>query len=91
MLKKELSKVYTGHLIEDAVKLEVLFIIKRPKSVKKAYPTSRPDLDNYLKALLDAFNGVVLKDDSQVVEFFARKQYGDDGFIMASLQILTPN
>lgn len=40
-------------------------------------PTSRPDLDNYLKAVLDALNGIVFKDDSQVVILSALKQYGD--------------
>jgi Holliday junction resolvase RusA-like endonuclease len=39
-------------------------------------PTSRPDIDNYVKAALDAINSIVVVDDSQVVEFHAIKKFG---------------
>jgi Holliday junction resolvase RusA-like endonuclease len=38
-------------------------------------PTTKPDIDNYLKGVKDALKGVIWKDDSQVVEVFARKRY----------------
>jgi Holliday junction resolvase RusA-like endonuclease len=38
-------------------------------------PTSRPDTDNYVKAALDAINGIAITDDSLVVELAARKRY----------------
>ena len=38
-------------------------------------PTSKPDLDNFLKLFLDAMNKVVYMDDSQIVEIFATKVY----------------
>jgi Holliday junction resolvase RusA-like endonuclease len=38
-------------------------------------PTSRPDCDNYVKAALDAINGIVVTDDSLVVEIAAAKRY----------------
>lgn len=45
-----------------------------------AEPTVRPDLDNFLKTLLDSLNGVAYMDDSQVVCIVARKCYvRDDG------------
>jgi len=40
-------------------------------------PTSRPDIDNYIKAVLDGLNGIVFKDDGQVVYVCASKGYGD--------------
>ena len=41
-------------------------------------PTTRPDIDNYVKAGLDALNSIVIADDSQVVMLHARKVYGVD-------------
>jgi hypothetical protein len=38
-------------------------------------PTSRPDTDNYVKAALDAINGIVVADDCLVVELVAEKRY----------------
>lgn len=38
-------------------------------------PTVKSDLDNYLKAVLDAMNKIAYVDDSQIVEINARKFY----------------
>jgi Holliday junction resolvase RusA-like endonuclease len=42
---------------------------------REIWPTGRPDVDNYLKAAMDAFNGVVFRDDSQVVQVWIVKFY----------------
>ena len=39
-------------------------------------PTTKPDIDNTIKALADGMNGVVWRDDKQAVEVLARKVYG---------------
>jgi Holliday junction resolvase RusA-like endonuclease len=63
------------------VAMTVSFRLQRPKSLKKSiqYPTKRPDLENFLKTLLDALNSVVFDDDSQVVSILATKEYGTPG------------
>lgn len=38
-------------------------------------PTKKPDLDNIVKCVKDALNGIVYKDDSQVVQLYATKYY----------------
>jgi Holliday junction resolvase RusA-like endonuclease len=41
------------------------------------YPTTRPDLSNYIKMVEDALIKVVFLDDNQVVSLMARKRYGE--------------
>jgi Holliday junction resolvase RusA-like endonuclease len=38
-------------------------------------PTTKPDVDNYGKAILDALNGLIWADDAQVVELTIVKWY----------------
>lgn len=38
--------------------------------------TKKPDLDNLAKAILDALNGTVYKDDSQIITLSINKEYG---------------
>lgn len=40
-------------------------------------PTKKPDIDNVEKAIFDGMNGVVWKDDVQVVEVSKRKRYAE--------------
>ena len=42
------------------------------------YPQVKPDLDNVMKAVLDAMNGIVYVDDSQVINLVATKRYSTD-------------
>ena len=41
-------------------------------------PTSRPDIDNFLKSAIDAINGIAVADDSLVVEVTVKKKFGVD-------------
>ena len=64
----------------------VVFTIKRPKSVKREYPTVKPDVDNFLKASLDALNGIAYDDDAQIIEINASKKYGPVGGIFVDIK-----
>ena len=73
-------------LLTGAVSLAVRVYFSIPKSwsLKKQRQaalgelphTSRPDLDNVIKAIKDGANGVAWKDDAQVTEVRAVKAYG---------------
>lgn len=39
-------------------------------------PTTKPDCDNVLKAIADACNGIVWRDDKQITDVAIRKRYG---------------
>lgn len=74
MLKQ---KVKTPPL-EVACEVVLLFNLERPK-VKREEPCVRPDLDNYIKAILDCGNEILWKDDGLIVDIHAFKRYGDPG------------
>ena len=40
-------------------------------------PTKKPDIDNAIKAIADALNGVAYYDDSQIVYIEATKHYAE--------------
>lgn len=40
-------------------------------------PTKKPDVDNIVKVICDALNGIAYKDDTQVAELEVKKVYGE--------------
>jgi Holliday junction resolvase RusA-like endonuclease len=44
-------------------------------------PCKKPDIDNIIKAYLDAMNGIVYDDDTQVVSLHSTKVYGTVGLV----------
>lgn len=78
-----------GKPLDGPLKLTARFVLKRPKRPKhKTEPITRPDTDNYLKALKDAATGVLWVDDSHVVHEDARKLYGEPSRIELQLEVV---
>ena len=75
-------------LIKGPVKFTVRAYFAPPKSMalwKRSHivsgeirPTVKPDFDNIAKIIADAINGIVWKDDSQVVSHHFEKLYSDN-------------
>nr|DAX50999.1 MAG TPA: Endodeoxyribonuclease RusA [Caudoviricetes sp.] len=73
--------------VTTALRVEIVIYKSIPKSFSKKkrelanegkiYPVVKPDIDNYVKAVLDGLNGVLFVDDKQIVDFRAIKRYSD--------------
>ncbi len=88
--------------IEGAIVLSAIFVFGRPDShygtgknggiVKGSAPkhhTKKPDLDNLVKFVKDAFNTVYYKDDSQIIRFQnVEKKYIDYGHPAPQVEIV---
>lgn len=85
--------------IAGPVRLRVVFNLPRPKGhsrsngeLKASAPiwhVGRPDVDNYIKAVMDALTQIGLwVDDSQVCQLEAWKQYGLPGATIYVMEML---
>jgi Holliday junction resolvase RusA-like endonuclease len=73
--------------IEGQLKAEIKCYFDIPNSYSKKKkenalngiirPTKKPDLDNIMKIILDALNGLAYKDDKDIVECRIEKWYGE--------------
>ena len=81
---KQLNGVYNP--INTAVGVEVLFKMPIPESWSKrekekapgTLHTKKPDIDNMVKGLFDALNGLIWVDDNRVSEVTVRKVYSNN-------------
>lgn len=74
--------------LDGPLKVELVIYRGIPKSFSKTkhnmavkgelLPTTKPDIDNYVKSVLDASNGMLYHDDNQIVELVAKKVYGEE-------------
>ncbi len=73
--------------LDEAVSMVVTAYVAIPKAIKGKRrqdaldgilkPTTRPDLDNYIKAAMDGLNAIIFRDDSCVTDLITRKRYSD--------------
>lgn len=70
-----------GEILEGPIEIRIACWFERPKSHSKkrrqqAEPkTTKPDLDNLAKAILDALNEIAYNDDGQVCRLTVEKWY----------------
>lgn len=70
---------WRGAPASGPMKVELSFAMPKPKKITRPMPTTRPDLDKLVRAVLDALTHArVWEDDSQVVELSASKLYADE-------------
>jgi len=86
-LRMHAEKVRPEKLITDPIFLKIDFYMPIPKSFSKKkiekakhfleFPAKRPDLDNLTKAVKDACNKIIWRDDAQIVAMQISKFYSD--------------
>lgn len=74
--------------LEGEIELVVVIYKQIPKSMPKwqqelarsgkLRPVTKPDCTNYVKGIEDALNGIIYKDDSQIVKLIIEKKYSDN-------------
>jgi len=63
---------------------------QRAAAAGEIRPTTKPDADNVIKAIFDAMNGVVWKDDVQAVELAVSKRYSMVPGVAVRVELLDP-
>lgn len=86
-VKDQATLIYSGELLEGPLRLDVIFFMPRPKTVKRDKPTVPPDTDKLIRGVGDALTGTIFRDDSQLVEIYAEKRYADERMPGAELKI----
>lgn len=77
-IREEWRENYLDPPSKNLVSLSIRFYLTRPKKIPKdfpEYPGKRPDIDNLIKTVLDALNGLAYEDDKQVIKIKARKEW----------------
>ena len=79
--EKLVANISMFNRIDDVVLLgpisvKLLIFLERAKSNKDLFPITKPDIDNYAKSILDGMNGVIYKDDSQIIDLHVQLRYG---------------
>lgn len=71
--------------LEGPLTLTATFYFVRPKSKTRKrppdpfpYPSGKPDTDNLIKLISDGMNGIVYRDDAQIVTVLAGKRWAQD-------------
>ena len=63
--------------MEGPLSATLVLYMPKPLRPKWPVPAVRPDLDNILKSVTDACNGIVYSDDAQIVQMTLVKVYAD--------------
>ena len=83
---------WEGPPLEGPVKVKLAFGLLRPPSVSKKrrpWPTVKPDIDKLVRAVLDAMTGICFRDDSQVVDLMATKEYDEESGVSIAVYPIT--
>lgn len=74
--------------LDKPIAVMVTFYLAEPKTRRRVFPSVRPDVDNYLKALFDGMTQAgIWVDDSIVCDIVASKRYGVPGISISIAEL----
>lgn len=77
-VKEAASAAYSGPMLDGALVAVLEFRFVRPASVRREWPSVKPDLDKLQRSILDALtDSKTIKDDGRFVRITATKVYAD--------------
>ena len=95
--ERQIAREWAHERQSDAVLLDIVFGMPIPQSWSKKqqdaaasgliFPAKKPDIDNLIKAVMDALNGVAYDDDNQVIELSAKKVYAPKPYVAIWLRV----
>ena len=98
LVKNAIQNAQSKIEIDKPLTVDLTFSFKPPESwvnSKRLEATSGltkhitvPDLDNLIKAVLDALNGIAYNDDKQIVELKAKKIYAAEDSVNITIEYL---
>lgn len=78
---------YKGKPLDEPLEIWLTFAFRKPKRPKFPRHAVKPDLDNLVKAITDALEGILWVNDSRIHLLVAKKMYLDDGHGYISLNV----
>ena len=78
---KRVADSYDGEMLEGALSLQVIICSPLPKHKhKREQYTTKPDVDNVAKCIMDGLQGKAFTNDSQIVQLYVEKMPRDAVF-----------
>ena len=89
ILKAHMEREWSGAPLKDLVSVDMVFVKAGKPSQANQPWKARADIDNLVKAIFDAGNGICWKDDKQIVAMSARTIYhAHDAIIITVKEIV---
>jgi len=77
-------------MYQDGVHIEVKAYYRKAKGNKMLHPCLKVDVDNLVKVICDALNGLAYKDDKQVVGLVVNKVWGEPEGVIVTIGEVDP-
>jgi Holliday junction resolvase RusA-like endonuclease len=88
-IEVEAKKVAPPEPLTGPICVSAIFKIQRGKTVKREFPTVKPDIDKLERVVLDALTGIFYVDDGQVINVHTYKLYDTSPGVDIAIQEVT--